>query len=485
MSKSLYNIIIRQISGGFSMIFNPRDLIKKNGCFSFGASVTAQAHPCLNKSVIKDFWLGFCARSSTLTISDTDSLVFRIGNAPALEIENSDYTINITPEGVCVSALTEKELIRGYMTLIDRICPVDTDEGLGFEIDCCEIRDSALIKNRMIHFCVFRSTELWELERFLRFCGALKYTHVVVEFWGTLQYDCMKELAWPNTFSKDQIKPIVAMAKDLGLELIPMVNHWGHAASGRVRHGKHVVLDQNPALATYFTEDGWCWDIKKDKVRALLRSIRRELCELFGEGNYFHIGCDEAYNFDFSKENMDLICGFINEVNQELAAEGRRAIVWGDMFLYRYDHYNKDNRYTCNSLSPETEQYMLNVLDKSIVIADWQYEANTIPVETSAVFKNAGFDCLVCPCDKSINQVTTCLDTVKAQSLFGSMHTTWHTLSLGTPQVTVAAIDAYEDIKPSHRSFGTHSAALMRKVYFVDGEYYKAGWAKYEIGVIT
>lgn len=467
------------------MIFEPMGIIKNEGSFCFGSQVCAKGSACLNKDIIKEFWNGFCSRSSVLTIEQHAELTFRIGNVDAIISDESDYTVNVTADGVCVWAQSEKELIRGLMTLLDRIKAVDTDDGIGFVIDCCEIRDRARIKNRMVHFCMFNTTELWELDRFLRLCGALKYTHVIVEFWGCLKLDCMPELSWPNGYTKEEIAPIFEMARDLGLELIPMINHWGHAPEGRSRHGKHVVLDQNPALSTYFTEDGWCWDIKKQKVRDRLRHIRQELCELFGEGEYFHIGCDEAYNFDFSDENMDLICGFINEVNAELMAEGRRAIIWGDMFLSKRATYNAENRYTCNSKSEYTEKYMMNALDKRVMIGDWQYEPKTAPVETALTFKEYGFECMICTFDKGFTHVKACADTVTDNALFGLMHTTWHTLSMHTPQVTVVAVNAYEDIEPSHRSFGTQTAALMRKIYFVNGDYRKAGWAKFEIGVIT
>ncbi|MBO5763241.1 MAG: hypothetical protein J6R85_05160, partial [Lentisphaeria bacterium] len=65
----------------------------------------------------------------------------------------------------------------------------------------------------------------------------------------------------------------------------------------------------------------------------------------------FHIGCDEAYNFDLSHtESMNAICDYINEVAEELREQGRQTIVWGDMFLYRYSHYNSKNHYYCNAL---------------------------------------------------------------------------------------------------------------------------------------
>jgi hypothetical protein len=161
-------------------------------------------------------------------------------------------------------------------------------------------------------------------------------------------------------------------------------------------HGKHVVLDQNPTLQTYFSDDGWCWDIRKPKVKELLRQIRGELIELCGDSKYFHIGCDEAYHFDFTEENMNALSGFINEISDELTAIGRRTIMWGDMLLYRHSHYNKDNRYACNAPSPEVETYFLKNLKKDIIIADWQYNSPVAPVETADVFAEAGFDCLLC-----------------------------------------------------------------------------------------
>ena len=306
------------------------------------------------------------------------------------------------------------------------------------------------------------------MQRFLRFCGTLKYTHVVLEFWGMLKYDCMQELSWSHGFTKEQIAPLIREATDLGLEIIPMFNHWGHASAGRVMHGKHVVLDQNPTLQSYFSEDGWCWDIKKPKVRELLRKIRRELTDLCGKGGYFHIGCDEAYNFAFTKENMDALCDFINGLSEEMNAEGRRIIMWGDMLLYRYPYYK--NKYTCNAPSPEVEQYFLQHLHKNIVIADWQYHA-------------AGFDCLLCPWDDGAAPAEAVLSTLTTHSLFGFMHTTWHTLTAGMPYVTMMAVGGFDGaVRHSKIALRTRTAAVLRKVMPINGDYEKAGWSKIEIG---
>lgn len=495
------------------MIFHPQHHTKTGGCYLVPAQVTASAHPCLNKNILKEFWHNFTFQTSTLHITEqfneASDFVFSIGTTQPLPLKDCDYSIHIEANGICVYAQTEQNLIRGFMTLLDQIQAVDpadftdssltgasfglTDSSLTEDnhlsvetiavLDCAQIWDRPQIPYRMVHFCIFPETELWELQRFIRFCGALKYTHIVLEFWGTLKYDCMQELAWLNAFSKDQIRPFIHEANELGLEVIPLFNHWGHASAGRSMHGKHVVLDQNPTLQTFFTEDGWCWDIRKPKVKHLLRQIREELLELCGNGSYFHIGCDEAYAFTFKKENMDFICSHINEISEEMTAHNRRILVWGDMFLYRHSHYNPKNNYTCNAPSAQAEQYMLEHLSKNVIFADWQYSAPQAPIETVSIFQKAGFDCILCPWDLGSEQIAAVLSTAHDQSLMGFLHTTWHTLSRGLPYVTLAAICGSESAAlTAFPEVQTSSAALLRKVMPCGGDYHKAGWSHLQIG---
>lgn len=468
------------------MIFEPKFFVSQKGYFRISNATEAIAHSCMNRDVIADFWHGFTFRTATLSVKSTDEAIFRIGSTEALALDGYAYSIHVDEDGVCICAENTQNLLLGYMTLLDRIRMIDEGEETACVIDCCQIKDSPDLQMRMVHFCIFPETKLYDLQRFIRFCAALKFSHVVLEFWGMLKYDCLGELAWPIGFSKDEVRPILQEARELGLEIIPMFNHWGHASACRVMHGKHVVLDQNPTLQSYFSEDGWCWDIRKPKVRALLRSIRRELCELCGDGGYFHIGCDEAYNFEMTQENMDFICGFINEVSDEMKATGRRVIAWGDMFLYKYPHYNSQNKYEANAPSPAAEAYLLAHLSRDVVIGDWQYDCPEAPVETAFVFKNAGFDTLLCPWDRSEAKLKSCIKTAKEHALTGVLHTTWHTLSERTFFVVMAAKGCFESADLYKKlQARTHAATVWRKVWFVDGDYEAAGWSAHQIGDIT
>ncbi len=459
------------------MIFSVQSLRSINEHYVFSGEVNAVAHPCLQKPILREFWQHFSFESSSLTLETCDELVFSIGNTKRLPLDGHAYSICIEKDGVSICAESEQALLHGFMTLLDRFRAIDLDDGsLAIELDGCEIHDRDWVANKMVHFCIFPETELWELQRFVRFCGALKYTHIVLEFWGMLQLDCMRELSWSHGFTKEQIRPLIAEARDLGMEIIPMFNHWGHASAGRVVHAKHVVLDQNPALQTYFSEDGWCWDIRKPKVQSLLRAIRAELIELCGEGSYFHIGCDEAYNFELNEENMRFLCDFINGVGNELRAMNRRTIVWGDMALWSHPDYNPDNRYSCHAPSPEVESFLLSHLDKRLLIADWQYNAKHAPIETASVFVQAGFECVLCPWDVGREQMNAVTATVREQKLFGIMHTTWHTLTSGMPYVLIAAVGGIKLTETlAFPVIRTSTAALLRKVMPVKGDYRRAG----------
>ena len=465
-------------------MFYPENMTLTGGSFVFSGAVTAAAPACLDNESIRMFWQGFTRRCSALQVQVTDGFCFRIGEAEALPADPGSCSIHVTETGLCIAAENEKNLLMGFMTLLDRIETVDDENGATvLSIPCCRLFETPGVGLRMVHFCVFPETTLWQLQKFLRFCAALRYSHVVVEFWGMYKFECMPELGWPQAFTKEQLTPVFAEARELGLELVPMFNHWGHASGSRGLHGKHVVLDQNPALETYFCANGWCWDIRKPKVRALMRQVRRELCEVCGAGSYFHIGCDEADGFDLETEDgMNAVCDYLNEIADDLETQGRRAIAWGDMFLYRHAHYDARNVYTANAPAPRTEEYMLNRLSRKIVIADWQYDANYAPVETAAVFTRAGFDCMLCPWDRSIENTRACLATAKQDKLFGLIHTTWHTLSSRMAWVAAAATGCFEkDTALRH----TATAAILRKADFVNGDYEKAGWATEQINVAT
>ena len=469
------------------MFFDVQNLKKLTGRYPVEGKIRAVAHASLCKPVFAEYWNNFSYGLSEIELLPTDSFTFCIGQAPVLPLDGESYRVSITESGVSLAACSEKSLICGFMTLIDRLLMERVNGESRLFLDACTYGETAFIARRMAHFCVFPETELWEIRRFVRLCAFLRYTHLVIEFWGTFRYECLDALSWERAFSADDLREIFAEAQDLGLELVPMFNHYGHASSGRVMHGKHVVLDRSPQYAYLFDETGWAWNIGLPETIDLQKKMRQELTELCGAGSFFHIGCDEIYGFDYSERAMEEICTHINAVAQSLAENGRKPILWADMFLPRTLKNQTGNTYTAACPSENASSFMLSKLDKNVLLADWQYDACRFPVETSLYLKEKGFSVLLCPWDRGMNRTNACLETAKIHGLDGILHTTWHTLSSGMPYVAKTARGCFlpagaKDVRDENPALHFNKTAeILRKVYPCGGDYRKSGWSKKEI----
>ncbi len=445
--------------------------------FHFAGCLHATADDRLNNSTIKELWRGFCFDLGSLELSRGDELSFTVGGemCPSLP-KGSEFAVIITPKGIAASGKNYGALVRALMVVMMRIEPAD--DGVGLRIECGEMESRYSVETRMIHFCIFPETGRTFIKKCIRLAGVMQYTHVVLEFWGMLQFDCLGELSWGNAFSKEEARALVREIEELGMEPIPMFNHLGHASACRVSGGKHVVLDQNPRLAALFAPDGWAWNIESVPARSLLRHVRRELYELFPTSQYIHLGCDEVYSYESGDEDQRRMREFLSDILNEVIEEGRRPIIWGDMLL-NAESCGVSAPYFTGCDTPENAEKLLAVIPKETVIADWHYDVTETPVKTSVYLRDQGFDVLGAPWYKREN-CRAYVETVCRNNLMGIMVTTWHTLAEKMPHiVTDAALcGAYQSPWSGLQDskIRTETAALLRKVCFAAGDYTEAGW---------
>lgn len=293
-----------------------------------------------------------------------------------------------------------------------------------------------------------------------------------------LRFDCMSELSWPFAYTKEEAKRVIGEANSLGMEVIPMFNHLGHASACRERNGKHVILDQNPRYEHLFNDFGWEWNFEDEEVYSLLKQIRKELIELCGNGSYFHLGCDEAYSLGHGTNSGKELCKYINRIEAELESDGRRAIIWGDMLLDKESFKNEPERYSANC-ETEIVDTITNHLNKNIIIADWQYSLTCQQWKSAQMLSSKGFDIICCPWD-NIENAKSAIDTVQSLNLYGIMHTTWHTLFSGFPAMVFSGKSSWnKSAYMIHKKEGYHyCASIVRKVCPANGDYEKAGWSE-------
>lgn len=88
-----------------------------------------------------------------------------------------------------------------------------------------------------------------------------------------------------RSYSEEEIKGLIAYSKLRGVEIVPEVDMPGHTASFGVAYGE------------LFGSKGII--CQSDESMEGIKTVIGELCELFADSEYFHIGGDEAYGMPY------------------------------------------------------------------------------------------------------------------------------------------------------------------------------------------
>jgi len=404
-------------------------------------------------------------------------------------IKEYEYSINCSENGISLSFNNVKAMAHGLCTILQLLEVRETKLSKEkFAVAFCNIFDKPLIAFRGVHICVFSGMELHFLRRLVRFLGFLKYSHIVIEFWGMLKLDALEELAWKDkAFTKEQVKPIIEEAKALGMEVIPMFNHLGHASLSRAAFGRHVILDQNPALAPLFEPNGWTWNIKNPDTLILLKNIREELIDFFGNGEYFHIGCDEAESFGmghlyYGERKNEILINYLNTVINELDKKGRRPIMWGDDLLNSADW---EKPYIANGRIDKdfNTKELIEKLSKKVIIDDWQYGQIDTEIETSKCLSSQGLDVIISPWD-NVQGIKSSVETVPKNNLKGIIQTTWHHINinylLSSSVFMWCGIEKMPNSIMKNNMLFAAAGGFSRKL-LPSKDYMLCGWSKEEV----
>jgi len=466
---------------------------EKDEFFVFSGKLTVKYNEDFPKertlTLLAELWSNFTGAMTEIEFVRDASLLphtISAGGVTAVCPDEFEHAISVTTAGFGAAAKEYKGLIHAFCTLLQIIQPerIDNEDFKKFHMSCCDVFDKPSMAFRCFHIS-FLPGMFTTVQQTIRMCGLMKYSHILIEFFGTMEFDCLKELSYKGAYKKDQIRPLIEEAQALGLELVPMFNHLGHAASADNSTGVHVVLNQAPHMAALFEPDGWTFCLSNPQTKALLKSIRRELIELCGDGKFFHMGGDEAHSLgtcDVCRKTPPekLYADYVNEVAEEMKAEGRRVIIWGETMLehdrWRYHTDSFGHKYEASEGTPPTAYKALDMLDKSVIINDWQYEIWDDNVITSEYLKQKGFDVITASATEVKNTDALC-KAVRKHGYFGHMQTVWSKkflpilITRGGTSSWSENIDAIDKLERGEHNFvrqymlmGHRSGDLLRKV---------------------
>ena len=258
------------------------------------------------------------------------------------------YELEITPDGARLSANETAGILRGLETFLGLI---DIDEE-SFFLPCVKISDYPRFRWRGINIDVSRH---WQPVEFIRrTLDAMAAVKMNVLHWhlSDNQGFRVESHTYPRLhgvasggeyYTQEQIRGIVAYARDRGIRVVPEFDLPGHATA---------LLTAYPELGSAKKE----YEIEKsigvfdpslnpadEKVYQFLDAFVGEMTGLFPD-EYFHIGGDEvtAKHWNANQEiqefktrngfksNQDLQAYFNRRVSEILRRHGKKMIGWGE-----------------------------------------------------------------------------------------------------------------------------------------------------------
>jgi hypothetical protein len=369
-------------------------------------------------------------------------LLARLPGAAAFRAASSEeaYLLQADASGVSIVARRPRGLLFGVQTLLQLV----RDRA----VTAARIVDYPQLGFRGVHICIFPNTELASVRQAILVAARYKYNAVVLEPWASLKSAKHPETAYEGAYTPAQIRELVDLGRSLGLEMIPMLNSWGHASGMRARSGVHVVLERFPQFRPLYEEDGWSFCLTNPDVKKHLFDRFGELMELFGNPRMFHVGLDEAWGHrglmtsdSCRGENpratlaahLKAICGYFTERKVQV-------IAWHDMFIER-NHPQLGRLSPANSVPPFNSHLVLDELPKDLIIDAWNYD-QIAEWPVPKYFHDRGFPVLVSPW-KSRGNTVMLLNAAKRLNAMGLLETTWDSLDVSLPSVGEAGILAW------------------------------------------
>ena len=215
----------------------------------------------------------------------------------------------------------------------------------GVMVDAARVPETLDYYRRVISFCAE-----WKLNTIhFRVADdqgtALRFTSVP----GLFTHD--------HAFTPDQLKELIGFASIHGVDLIPEIESFGHTGFITRSASYAHLLDSTPDSSSDFTG---VIPVHPETLQ-LFRKLYQEIAEIF-PSPYLHGGCDEvnwggsALSQDAlrSKSRPEIWAEYLNALSRIAEQLGKQFIVWGDFVLHK-------------------EPEILNGLNKSIIVMDWNY----------------------------------------------------------------------------------------------------------------
>jgi hypothetical protein len=284
----------------------------------------------------------------------------------------------------------------------------------------CEIWDYPDLRLRGWHFVAPLRHELPFAEKLLDWLALMKFNTLVIEVDDRFPYERHPDIAHPQAMTKEQWRRFLAKARQLGFEVIPQVQTFGHFGYVLNKPAyRHLSEQSEPHPRWGF----FAYCPSNPETYRLVFDLFDEVLEIF-QPKWFHIGHDEITFVPIGvcerckatgKTAWQLLADDIRRLYEHLKAKGvERVAMWCDQL-----HPDRTGGY-----APYFTHFAADLIPKDIVQFCWHYDARqTFPWLTR--LKDKGFEVVACGWYHAQNVWRFAAESFDRRAL-GYCGTTWY-----------------------------------------------------------
>ncbi|MCP4246498.1 MAG: family 20 glycosylhydrolase [bacterium] len=374
--------------------------------------------------LLHDILTEFARRHAMPTGRPNGEAVPLLNLAPGGEgwsLPEGGYELSVSVEGIEMRAADASGFRHAVQTLKQLLARTSCGRVI---VRGAQIRDWPSLKFRGVH--LFTGGQGAELHGrlFRDVLAACKMNRVVLEA-EYVEWESHPEIHHPEYgMPKGEVRQLLKLADELGLEVIPLVMSLGHC-QWIFETGHNLDIAEDP-------DAKWAYCVTNPKTYEFIYDIYSEAVELF-QPSVFHIGHDEFHHrgrvpFRESSKPYTVEELFTMDTlrhHQWFADRGIRMMMWGDMLLGK-----EEGPDACHAASIESAKALRQKLPKDVLVADWHYVAAAPEKFTNLdAFRSAGYDTVAATWYRPGN-VTGFARAAYDKKALGLLQTTWAGYSL-------------------------------------------------------
>jgi hypothetical protein len=250
--------------------------------------------------------------------------------------------------------------------------------------------------------------------------GPANFNLLVIRVDWNYAFETYPQLRDPNPLTKEDVKKIVAACKKFDIQIAPQINLLGHQSWAGTTYAllrEFPQFDETPHIKTAdyekytnaagrpmpYSDALYCKSYcpLHPDVHKVVFAVMDEIAEAF-EANWFHAGMDEVFHLGdercprcAGKDKSALFAGEVNLLQEHLAKDNRRLMIWGDRLL---NGSREATGLGSWEASMNNTSAAIGMVNKDVFICDWHYDYSGL---SAVQFAFNGLDVALSPWNNS------------------------------------------------------------------------------------